>query len=134
MANQYLFPCVQDVSQQESIKSSCTKLKTRLQKLEREANFRAGVAQAVQSSLRPFYINASHPVKVKIGSKEKFDRQVAYLAGKVLRTELQRAEHHNFNVDDQMRKNIRVLVDQVWSFNNISFLILNLMSFSRNET
>ena len=124
-----MFPCLQDVSQQESIKSSCTKLKTRLQKLQGEANFRVGVAQAVQSSLRPFYINARNPQKVKIPSKEKFDRQVAYLAGKVLKAELPRADTHNFDVHDHMRKSISVLVDQVWSLNNISFFILIVMSF-----
>jgi len=106
---------LQDVSQQESIKSHCTKLKSRIQKVEGEANFRVGVAQAVQSSLRPFYINASNPEKVKIPSKEKFDRQVAYLAGKVLKAELPRAERHNFEVHAVMKQNISQHVAQTMS-------------------
>ena len=56
----------------------CTKLKSSLQKVQSEANFRTGVSQTVQLSLEPYYINASHPEKVQITSKEKFDRQVAY--------------------------------------------------------
>lgn len=92
--------------------SQCTRVKEKLQRVEKEASFKHAVDHTLRSLLQPYYINQHVPEKVRIPSKDKLDRQVAYLSNKVWKAESKKEELY---FHEATKKNIGALVESSMS-------------------